>query len=299
MVFSSETIRVFLAVLDHGSFSAAARALGRVPSAISMSIAQLEAELDLMLFDRQGREPVPTDVARALASKARAVNQNLQDLNGYALALHKGLETELTMVIAPELLMVNWSTPLIALEHEYPMLKVNVVTAPQEDALALLQLGEAQLAIVFERGGVDERESWVAMGQESMVAVIAANHKTLAEGKVGRLDQAALRNIRQISLRSRFVGAVAQGQLLSHTVWHVDAYLAALCLVKSGLGWALLPEYLVADAIATGSLINLEWAGMNRQSSLCVNVVWSKMFPQGLGAKRYVELIQTADEGLL
>jgi DNA-binding transcriptional LysR family regulator len=41
MAFNSDNVRLFLAVLDHGSFSAAARALGKVPSAVSMAIAQL------------------------------------------------------------------------------------------------------------------------------------------------------------------------------------------------------------------------------------------------------------------
>ncbi|WP_281078094.1 LysR family transcriptional regulator, partial [Variovorax paradoxus] len=50
MSFSSDSVEVFLAVIDHGSFSAAARALRRVPSAVSMAIAHLEAELDLQLF---------------------------------------------------------------------------------------------------------------------------------------------------------------------------------------------------------------------------------------------------------
>ena len=66
MAFNSDSVQVFLAVLDQGSFSAAARALGRVPSAVSMAVANLEAELDLQLFDRTGREPRPTDAARAL-----------------------------------------------------------------------------------------------------------------------------------------------------------------------------------------------------------------------------------------
>ncbi|MFP3458251.1 LysR family transcriptional regulator, partial [Psychrobacter sp. SIMBA_152] len=47
MAFTSDSLAVFLAVLEAGSFSAAARKLGRVPSAVSMAIAQLEAELDL------------------------------------------------------------------------------------------------------------------------------------------------------------------------------------------------------------------------------------------------------------
>lgn len=71
MPFAADQVPLFLAVLDAGSFSAAARRLGRVPSAVSMAIAQLEAELDLQLFDRSGREPVPTAAARALEPQAR------------------------------------------------------------------------------------------------------------------------------------------------------------------------------------------------------------------------------------
>ena len=59
MVFTSESLRVFLAVIDQGSFSAAARTLGRVPSAVNMAVSQLEAELDLELFDRSTRKALP------------------------------------------------------------------------------------------------------------------------------------------------------------------------------------------------------------------------------------------------
>lgn len=58
MNFSSDTIELFLAVLDHGSFSGAARALGRVPSAVSMGIANLEAELGFALSSEPTAKPV-------------------------------------------------------------------------------------------------------------------------------------------------------------------------------------------------------------------------------------------------
>jgi DNA-binding transcriptional LysR family regulator len=64
MSLTKDAIQVFLAVLDHGSFSAAARSIGRVPSAVSMTIANLEADLNLELFDRRGREPQPTPARR-------------------------------------------------------------------------------------------------------------------------------------------------------------------------------------------------------------------------------------------
>ncbi|MFA7681284.1 MAG: LysR family transcriptional regulator, partial [Pigmentiphaga sp.] len=95
MAFNSDNLRVLLAVLDAGSFSAAARALNRVPSAVSMAIAQLEAELDLQLFDREGREPRPTAAARSLEPMARQVASQLRQLDAHALALHQGLEQQL------------------------------------------------------------------------------------------------------------------------------------------------------------------------------------------------------------
>ena len=92
MAFNSDSVQVFLAVLDHGSFSAAARALGRVPSAVSMAVAHLEAELALQLFDRRGREPRPTDAARALEPSARQIALQLRALHAHALSLTQGLE---------------------------------------------------------------------------------------------------------------------------------------------------------------------------------------------------------------
>lgn len=90
MPFSSDSVQVFLAALDHGSFSAAARALSRVPSAVSMTIAHLEAELNLQLFDRSGREPRPTAAARALEPQARLLALQLRQLQAQALSLTQG-----------------------------------------------------------------------------------------------------------------------------------------------------------------------------------------------------------------
>ncbi|MBN4018768.1 helix-turn-helix domain-containing protein, partial [Morganella morganii] len=60
MPFNSDNLQLFLTVLEKGSFSAAARALYRVPSAVSMAVSNLEAELGFALFERSGMAPVPT-----------------------------------------------------------------------------------------------------------------------------------------------------------------------------------------------------------------------------------------------
>ncbi len=57
MNINQEQLLMFQAVIETGSFSAAARKLGKVPSAVSMSIANLEIDLDLTLFDRKAANP--------------------------------------------------------------------------------------------------------------------------------------------------------------------------------------------------------------------------------------------------
>lgn len=68
-----DQMRVLVAVADAGSFSAAARKLGRVQSAISQAIQTLETTLGLSLFDRSGKTPQLTDAGKALVGDARAL----------------------------------------------------------------------------------------------------------------------------------------------------------------------------------------------------------------------------------
>ena len=72
-----DQMRVLVAVADAGSFSAAARKVGRVQSAISQSIQTLETTLGLVLFDRSGKTPRLTDAGKALVSDSRALTISL------------------------------------------------------------------------------------------------------------------------------------------------------------------------------------------------------------------------------
>lgn len=302
MAFSSDSVQVFLAVLDQGSFSAAARALSRVPSAVSMTIAHLEAELDVTLFDRSGREPRPTAAARALEPQARLLAGQLQQLNAQALALTQGLEERLTLAIAPELLAARWSSPLATLAQEYPLLQVEVLAAPQVDALALLHSGRAQLALVFERPSIDGREGFQEVGSETLVAVMAPQHPVLLAARAtaaargeppGRalLREEHLTTTRQIVVASRDLAQTDPRFVFARHHWRTDSHLAALGLIEAGLGWGWQPRALVQPRIEAGSLVEMPFDNLSNGVALWVDVVWSKERPLGLGARRFVQLI--------
>ena len=292
MSFSSDNVQLFLAVLDHGSFSAAARALGRVPSAVSMQIAQLEAELDLILFDRTTREVKPTAVARTLEPEARQLARQLRRLQQQALNLHAGLEQRLTLAVAPELLSAPWNHPLARLAEEYPSLEVEVLSAPQTAILRWLHEKEADLAILFERVGVDEREAFQEIASEMLMGVVAPGHPMA--GVPLRTED--LLDHRQIAVASRDTRGVDPRLLVSRKLWRTDSHLATLSLVQAGLGWAYLPRRLVEPYVASGNLVALEFTNMSNQIRLWVDVVWLRDRPLGLGAQRFIELMRAARE---
>ena len=61
---SLEQLQILETIARRGSFASAARALGKVPSALSYSVRKLEEELDVLLFDRRGRIAKPTDATK-------------------------------------------------------------------------------------------------------------------------------------------------------------------------------------------------------------------------------------------
>ncbi|WP_225318521.1 LysR family transcriptional regulator [Cellvibrio sp. KY-YJ-3] len=294
--FNSETISVFLAVLDSGSFSAAARQLGRVPSAVSMAIANLEAELALELFDRRGREPKPTALARALEPQARLLISQLQQLNTQALELSQGLEARLTLVIAPELQATPWVEPLRILAQEYPLLETQIITAPQTDALQLLHTGSAQLALVFERPAADGRENFQEVGRETLVAVIARTHPLLQEvSAAGTINDNQLRPVRQVMVGSRSQADKPSASdkfcIASEHYWRVDQPEVALQLVLAELGWAWLPRACVQPYLNGRMLVELPIENFTNGEELWIDLVWSRERPLGLGAQQFVSLM--------
>lgn len=295
MVFSSDTVQLFLAVLDHGSFSAAARALKRVPSAVSMAMANLEAELALQLFDRSGREPQPTAAARALEPQARQIALQLHQLDAHALALTQGLEERLTLAITPELLSARWTAPLAQLAAKHPLLDVEVLVAPQTDALAMLHTGRAQLALVFERPRLDGREGFQQVGNETLVAVVAPGHALLREADApGGLGDAQLARTRQIVIAGRDAGVADARVVFGRHLWHTDSPEAACSLLEAGLGWGWLPRSLVQERLDKKRLHALPLKGLDNEMPLCVDVVWSRERPLGLGARYLVDGMEQA-----
>ena len=94
-----DQIRVFLSIVDEGSFPKAAKLLGRAQSAITYSIRKLEADVGVPLFDRSAYRSVLTPAGHALLTRVRRIAEEAGEFREQARGLASGLEPELTIVL--------------------------------------------------------------------------------------------------------------------------------------------------------------------------------------------------------
>lgn len=289
MNINQEQLLMFQTVMETGSFSAAARKLGKVPSAVSMSIANLEIDLNLNLFDRIGREPIPTDAAKVLYEKTQLLLIEMNQWKQHAHALSNGLESTLNIVVVSELLHTNWTDYITLLEQNFPSLAINIVSAPQEDALQMLLDQSAQLALMFEREQLDSREQFVELKREALVPVISINHPIAQLNKVS-FEQMV--QTRQIVVASRD-NTIKPELLFSKEYWRTDNHHSACMMIVRNLGWGVLPlEMFNENPELKKKLKVLEIYDFTPKFEYYVDLVWSRESNLGAAAQFLIEHIR-------
>ena len=289
MNINQDQLIIFITVMETGSFSAAARQLGKVPSAISMSIANLEIDLDLKLFERVGREPLPTPQAQSLYEKSKQLLIEMKQWKQHAFALSSGLEAHLNIVVVSELLHTRWTDYIVLLEQQFPELQINIFSAPQEDALHLLMTQAADLAFMFEREQLQSSEQFVELKREILVPV-AARHSPLAESDQVSFEQ-ILQN-RQIVVASRD-RQIKPELLFSKHYWRTDNHHSACSMIKQGLGWGVLPlEMLNEHPELQHELKILQLLDFTPKFEYFVDLVWSREHQLGAAAHFLINYVR-------
>ncbi|ENW07470.1 LysR family transcriptional regulator [Acinetobacter beijerinckii] len=289
MNINQEQLLMFQTVIETGSFSAAARKLGKVPSAVSMSIANLEIDLNLNLFERIGREPTPTAEAIVLYEKTQQLLIEMNQWKQHAHALSNGLESTLNIVIVSELLHTNWTDYITLLEQNFPSLAINIVSAPQEDALQMLLDQTAQLALMFEREQLDSREQFVELKREALVPVLAKNHP-LAQLENVSFEQMV--QTRQIVVASRD-NSIKPELLFSKDYWRTDSHHSACMMIVRNLGWGVLPlEMFNENPELKKKLKILELYDFTPKFEYFVDLVWSRESELGAAARFLIDHIR-------
>ena len=96
---SLDSLQILDAIDRRGSFAGAGKALHKVPSTISYTVAKLEEDLGVQLFDRVGPRAEPTEAGRALLDEGRHLLRAARELELRVRRVASGWETELTLAV--------------------------------------------------------------------------------------------------------------------------------------------------------------------------------------------------------
>ncbi|MGO3712682.1 LysR family transcriptional regulator [Alcaligenes aquatilis] len=272
-MLTSDHLELLLAVVEHGSFSSAARALRRTQSAVSMAVANLEAELDLTLFDRSRREPVPTAELLAMLPEAKLIASRLQGLRLHLQELSGGLESHMRLGIVCDVDPKPALMALQALEQRYPGLDMEIRTAAQDTLVEALKKRELDLCIAY--GGLELESVGIiqSLWTETISAVAAPDHPLVRGGPRPLED---LKAYRQIVITSPDNDLNKDRSMLSLRQWKTDNLSLTLELVERGLGWANLPLSCLRPSLESGRLHRIQFSTGSNGLDLPIYLLQSK-----------------------
>lgn len=249
-----DQLQVFLTVVEVGSFAAAARKLGRATSVISYSIANLEAQLGVAIFDRQStRRPQLTQAGRAVLSEARAVTNGINELRAKVRGLLQGVEAEIHLVL--DVMLPAWRVvdALKAFRAEFPTVSLRLNIEALGMITQMVLDGTATLGISgpLEVPGIER----VSVGAVELIPVAAPDHPLARTGPnlpgAGREHIQLVLTDRSALTRGRDFGVIAT------ETWRLADLGAKHMLLKGGIGWGFMPEPTVRQDIEAGRLVRL------------------------------------------
>jgi DNA-binding transcriptional LysR family regulator len=248
-----DQLRTFIAAVEQGSFSAAGRKLRRAQSVVSQTLANLEGQLGVTLFDRRARYPILTEDGRALLENARAVAGEMDGLKARAKTLREGLEPELSLSIDVMYPMDELTAAVAKFRVTFPhtplRLYVEVLGAVIEPVLQ----GTCQIGIVGSLPALPDAIHSELLLDVPLLTVVAPAHP-LAKHK-GIVPLSELQRHVQLVLTDR--STLSSGQsygVFSKNTWRLADMGARHAFLRAGFGFGNMPQFMVEEDIAAGKL---------------------------------------------
>lgn len=266
-----DQLRSFATAVDAGSFSAAARRLGRAQSMISTHVAMLEADFGIDLFDRSRRTPVLTAAGSALLDHVREILNQCERMEQRALSFAIGEEAEFRLALDESVPYTAQIQVFEALAERFPHGRVRIVFGTSAEVQALIGRGEAQLGFAFESSrAVSDAVNVNVLGAVPLALAVADTHPLAAVDGVQRTDLARYRQ-----LVVRFPGHETGSPRLSPIYWETNSSYTALDLAARGVGFAVVPltfagEYSLPQGLR---IVRLDGLGL---PELSIAVLWKR-----------------------
>jgi molybdate transport repressor ModE-like protein len=255
-VLTPQALALLQAVEQSGSFAAAARELGLVPSAVTYRIRQMEDALDVLLFDRSSRQAKLTDAGTELLREGARLLGEIDAIAHRVKRVATGWEAQLTIAVDAVI-----SCPVVMeLAQAFYSIKSTTRLRLRDESLSgtleAVTLGQADLAlgVMLEPGtssGILSKE----LGDLLFVYAVAPHHP-LATAKEPLRDE-TMKKYRAVAVADSVQQGVAltRGLLEGQDVLTLPTMRAKLDAQLRGLGGGFVPEPMARPYIETGRLV--------------------------------------------
>lgn len=273
MKYSPESLEAFVQTVASGSFSAAARALGKSQSTISSAVANLEDDLGFMLFDRRGRQPILTEQGQRALAQVQQILAASQRLDELAMRLSLGVEPRLSLAISDFWQADHHENLLTRFEARYPDIEFECMIAEDDDVLDLLQTGRVHLGVVRTQPRLPPDLAVARLQVEAQMAIFLHQAHPLAQ--LESVSEAQLGELRQLRLNT---WVQTREPLPAGRMWSAPTYLLLLEMAEQGFGWSVLPHWLVQQF---GHQVLKQLPVPGWPQHIAVDVIWSRRNPPG------------------
>lgn len=268
---SADQVAVFLAVVEHGTFAGAAKALRRAQSAVTYAIKRLEEAVGEPLFDRTEYRPALTPAGRALLPNARRIADAVAAFQARAASLSQGLEAEVSIVVDAVFPMQRVSDALRAFSEAFPTVTTQLHVESYARAVDLLTDDTCVLGLLNEQSCAQTATPLAIhpLCVVELVPVVSPRHPLSAIASPAPVEE--LRGHIRLVLGARpspeGAGAAAASTYYG-TLWYVSDVAAKRDLLLSAVGWGIMPLHMVEDDLAAGRLVRMqpEWTDYPAQT---------------------------------
>ncbi len=248
-----EQLKYLDAIVAQGSFRAAAEAVYRSQSSLSISIQKLEQELGFKLFTRDGYRPELTDAGKAIYQKAKLLLSQSLELHNLAKHLAKGCEAEISLAISGIVPIEPVIDVLNQLAITYPETRISILIENLNGTMERIHDDDADIAIT---DSLDFEGQWqyLPLTDIPFVSVVPSSSSWAQHAQT--LTEQALEKETLIVVRdtSHHSPRITKGILGGSPQWVVNDFATKQRIICSGKGWGRMPLHLVTDDIKHGRL---------------------------------------------
>lgn len=246
------SLKAFLSVAEHASFSAAAQELHLTQPAISKRIALLEDELGVRLFDRIARNISLTEYGQQLIPRARHILRSVEDTKRELLdATHK-ISGPLSLAISHHIGLHRLPPVLRQFSVQHPAVALDIRFTDSEAAYAAVLHGDIELAVITLAPSDAPQITSQLIWPDPLCFVAGEDHP-LANRRALKLPQLS-EYPAILPGESTYTGLIIKSlfaqQNLELTISMATNYLETIkMMVSIGLGWSILPETMLDDKL--------------------------------------------------